>query len=237
MNGWGFLFPALLTATVPAFGQTRTDSSASLLFNSGISFTHANDPHINRWLEKYGYPPEPHVPSSINFELAAIPARSRLLYSIKVSSINSGNNFSSYNISAGLYASLIKWKSFLLFAGGAVGLHGDIITLNGQIPPQYAQLDTQYNAHLALRRGGLLIEPAARVFWYPLRLHNVQIGAYASLGYDVDINSKWKLGYYSDSHGGKFSHFKELGKPTDQAKVSEYGVVYSAGLSLRFILR
>jgi hypothetical protein len=60
----------------------------------------------------------------------------------------------------------------------------------------------------------------------------VQIGAYAALGYDLDLNSKWKLGYYSNNHG-KYSHFRELGKPSDQTKVSEYGVFYSAGLSFR----
>ncbi|HXB95535.1 MAG TPA: hypothetical protein VNU70_10265 [Puia sp.] len=232
MKLWGFLFPALLTATISASGQMKADSSFSLLFNGGVSFTHANDPHINRWLEKYGYPPEPHVPSSINFEVAAIPAYSRLLYSIKLSTINSGNNLSSYNISAGLYTALIKSQRFLLFVGGSVGLHGDIITLNGQLPPDYEQLATEYHAPLALRRRGLFVEPAARAFWYPLRFSSVQIGLYGALGYDLDINSKWKLGYYSNNHG-KYSHFRELGKPSDQDKVSEYGVFYSVGFSLR----
>src|SRR6185312_1515093 len=231
----GLLFPVLLAATVSSFGQSRTDSSFSLFFNSGMSFTHANDPHINRWLEKYGYPPEPHVPSSVNFEIAAIPARSRLLYSIKLSSINSGRNLSSYNVSAGLYASLIKSKHFLFFLGGATGLHGDIITLNGQVPPEYRQMTTQYHAPLALRRRGLFIEPAARVFWYPLHFRSVQIGVFAALGYDLDINSKWKLGYYNNNHG-KYSHFRAVGKPGDQEKVSEYGVFYSGGLSFRLNL-
>ena len=235
MKLWGFLFPALLTATVSSFAQSRTDSSFSLLFNSGVSFTHANDPHINRWLEKWGYPPEPHVPSSVNFEIAAIPAYSRLLYSIKLSSISSGSNLSSYNISAGLYAALFKSKHFFLYAGGAVGLHGDIITLNGQLPPEYAQMAKQERAPLALRRRGLFVEPAARVFWYPVRFHAVQLGFFTALGYDLDINSRWKLGYYSNNHG-KYSHFRELGKPSDQTRVSEYGVFYSAGLSLRLNL-
>ncbi|HVS98723.1 MAG TPA: hypothetical protein VHE54_19665 [Puia sp.] len=232
MKGWGFLFPVLLTAGVTASGQSRTDSGFSLLFNSGISFTHANDPHINRWLEKYGYPPEPHVPSSINFEFAAIPAWSRLLYSIRLSSIKSGRNLSSYNISAGLYPSLIKSNNFLLFAGGAAGLHGDIITLNGQVPSEYRQMATQNQSPLALRRRGLFVEPAARFFWYPLRFQSLQLGVYAALGYDVDINSKWKLGYYNNNHG-KYSHFRAVGKPSDQMRVSEYGVFYSAGLSFR----
>ena len=235
MKLWGFLFSALLTATVPSFAQSRTDSSFSLLFNSGISFTHANDPHINRWLDKYGYPAEPHIPSSINFEIAAIPANSRLLYSIKLSSIKSGSNLSSYNISAGLYFSLLKSKRFLLYLGGATGLHGDIITLNGRVPPEYVQMATPYRSPLALRRRGLFVEPAARAFWYPVHFRAVELGLFAALGYDLDINSKWKLGYYSNNHG-KYSHFRELGKPNDQTKVSEYGVFYSAGLSFRINL-
>ena len=76
MKPFGLLVLALLAATFSAFSQVRRDSSFSLLFNSGMSFTHANDPHINRWLEKYGYPAEPHVPTSCNFEVAAIPAAS-----------------------------------------------------------------------------------------------------------------------------------------------------------------
>lgn len=235
MKLWGFLFPALLTATISSFGQSKRDSSFSLLFNSGISFTHANDPHINHWLEKYGYPPEPHVPMSVNFEMAAIPAYSRLLYTIKLSSITSGRNLSSYNISAGLYASMLKSKHFFLYLGGSVGLHGDIITLNGQLPPEYEQLALQYHSPLALRRRGLFVEPAAKVFWYPVHFRVLELGLFAALGYDLDINSKWKLGYYSNNHG-KFSHFRELGKPNDQMKVSEYGVFYSAGLSFRINL-
>lgn len=232
MKLWGFLFPALLTATVSSFGQTKADSSFSLLFNSGISFTHANDPHINRWLERYGYPAEPHVPSSINFELAAIPAYSRLLYAIKLSSINSGSNLSSYNISAGLYRSMLKSKRIYLYLGGSVGLHGDIIMLNGEVPPAYREMASQYHAPLALRRRGLFVEPAARVVWYPIRIRAVELGVFGALGYDLDVNSKWKLGYYSNNHG-KYSHFRELGKPNDQIKYTEYGVFYSAGLSFR----
>jgi hypothetical protein len=86
-----------------------------------------------------------------------------------------------------------------------------------------------------LRRRGLFVEPAARVFWYPVKVGAVQFGVYAALGYDLDLNSKWKLGYYSNNHG-KYSHFRELSKPNDQEKYSECGVFYSAGLSFRLNL-
>src|ERR1700679_4071463 len=96
MRGWGFLLVVLLPAG-SAYAQTASDSTFSLFFNSSLNFNHANDPHINRWLKEYGYPTEPHVPGSINFELAAMPAASPLLYSIKLSTITSANNLSSYD--------------------------------------------------------------------------------------------------------------------------------------------
>ncbi len=225
----------LLTVTGSALAQDREDSSFSLLINTGLSFTHADDPHINRWLEKYGYPSEPHVPTSYNFEIAAIPAASHLLYSVKLSTITDGKNLTSFNISAGLYRKLFDKKGFLLYAGGAVGYHGDIITLNGNLPPDYEALATQVHGSLALRRTGLFIEPALRAFWYPLRLHNWQIGFYGGLGYNMDLNSHWTLGYYNNNHG-QYGHFRQLKRPTDQQKVSEYGFSLSAGLSIRINL-
>ena len=235
MKSLGFLVFGLLAATTSLFAQARQDSSFSLLFNSGLSFTHANDPNINRWLRKYGYPTEPHVPSSINFEIAAIPASSRLLYSIKLSTINSGNNLSSYNAMAGIYTAIYKTRSLLFFAGGMAGLHGDIITLNGNVPPEYQQMAATHPQPLALRRRGLVLEPGVRLFWYPVTIRSVQLGLYGGLGYDLDFNSQWRLGYYSNNHG-KYSHFRGLGKPADQKKVSEYGVFYSAGFSFRINL-
>jgi len=136
----GYLLFVGLTMSAAAHAQVPRDSTFSLLFNSSLSFTHADDPHINRWLQKYGYPAEPHVPTSCNFEIAAIPAASRLLYSIKLSTIASGKNFSSYNVSGGLYTSILHTKTLLLFAGAALGYHNDIITLNGDMPPDYKQL-------------------------------------------------------------------------------------------------
>src|SRR5260221_4565825 len=126
----GLLLFLLLATAGAAFSQAlptqAQDSSFSLLINSGLSFTHANDPHINRWLEKYGYPTEPHVPSSFNFEFAAIPAASRLLYSIKLSTINSGKNLSSFKVLGGLYTALVKTRPFLFFACAGAGYHSEI---------------------------------------------------------------------------------------------------------------
>src|ERR1700761_279273 len=219
----GFLIVFLLTAAAgPVFAQVPKDTSFSLFVNTGLSWTHANDPHINRWLEKYGYPAEPHVPTSFNFEVAAIPASSKLLYSVKVSTITDGKDLTAFHISAGLYTRLFETKCLLLYAGGAIGYHADIITLNGALPPDYEQLAQQYHTSLALRRTGLFVEPALRAFWYPLQFRAFQIGLYGGLGYDLDLNSHWVLGYYSNNHG-EYGHFKELQKPGDQQTVSEYG--------------
>ena len=236
MKSLALLVLVLLAASTSVLSQeVGADSSFSLYFNSGFSFTHANDPQINRWLDKYGYPTEPHVPGSVNFELAAMPAASPLLYSIKLSTITSVKNLSSYDAMLGLYTALVKHHSFMLFAGGMAGLHGDIITLDGNVPPEYKQMAGTHMEPLALRRRGLVLEPGVRLFWYPVNIHIVQLGFYAGLGYDLDFNSRWRLGYYSNDHG-KYGHFRGLGKPDDQKRVSEYGVFYTAGLSFMITL-
>lgn len=236
MKSLGLLVLCLLAASSAVFAQTTVaDSTFSLYFNSGLSFSHAGDPHINRWLKTYGYPEQPHVPTDLNFELAAMPAASRMLFSVKISTVNSGGNFSSYNALLGAHVALVKQRSFMFLVGGMAGLHGDIITLDGAIPQEYEQLAASHQEPLALRRRGLVLEPGVRLFWYPVNIHAVQLGFYGGLGYDLDFNSRWKLGYYSNDHG-KYSHFRGLGKPDDQKRVSEYGVAYSAGVSFRISL-
>src|SRR5450631_4331300 len=114
----GFLLVILLTASGSVFSQAPgKDSTFSLLFHSSISFSHADDPHINRWLSKYGYQTEPHIPASLNFELAAIPVSSHVLYSLRISTIISGHNLTSFNVLGGLYGAIVHTPSFLLFAG------------------------------------------------------------------------------------------------------------------------
>lgn len=237
MKIFGFFLILLLTIEIHGFSQTTPagkDSSFSILFNSGIGFTHANDPHVNKWLEKYGYPAEPHVPASLHFELAAMPASSRMLYSLRLSTIVSAKNFTSFNIFGGAYYGIVKKSGFLIFAGLGAGYHNDIITLNGNLPPDYQKLASQYGHQLSLHRTGLFLEPAARLYWYPLSTRTIQFGLFANLGFDMDFNSSWKLGYYGNK--GKYNHFKKLKSPSDQKKASEYGLDYCAGLSIRFKL-
>jgi hypothetical protein len=232
MKVLGILVFGFLVASGSVYSQSRSDSSFSLLFNPSVSFTHASDEHINHWLAKYGYPTIPRVPTSYNFEIAAIPSYSRLMYSLRLSCVSSVNNLSSFNMMAGLYAAVVKKRSLLVLAGAGAGLHRDIITLNGKLPPEYVSLASAIHSPLALRRTGISIEPGARIIWYPVHLGILQIGAVGGLTYDMDINSHWHLGYYSNEHG-KYGHFKGIGRPSDQQKVSEHGFAYSAGLSFR----
>lgn len=229
------LFSISFLASTCLFAQAPVDSTFSLMFNGGLSFTHANDPHINRWLAKYGYPTEPHVPTSLHFELSAMPVNSRQMYSVRVSVINSGKNLTSFNLLLGMYTALVKDRNFLLMAGAGVGIHRDIIALNGDMPLEYKQLATRYNRPLGLRRGGFLVEPALRAFWFPVNIHQLQLGLFAGAGVDLDFNSRWRLGYFDNSKG-KASHFKKLTKPADQQRVSECGLAYNAGLTFRLHL-
>ncbi|MES1159302.1 MAG: hypothetical protein ABUM51_00955 [Bacteroidota bacterium] len=229
------IFVFFLLVPTALFSQALKDSAFSLLINSSISFTHANDPHMNRWMAKYGYPAEPHVPASLNLEVAAIPVASRLMYSLKLSTIISGKNLSSFNLLAGLYEAIIQNQHFLLLAGIGAGYHRDIITLNGNLPADYRALANQYNRQLSLRRAGLFIEPAARAFWFPFSHRGWQLGLFGGLGFDMDFNSQWRLGYYDNRHGA-YNHFIKLKKPSDQQRVSEYGLAYNVGISLHFHL-
>lgn len=235
----GYIVVFLLIAGESAYSQERAiDSTFSLLINGGLSFTHADDPRINRWLQKYGYPAEPHVPTSLNIEAAAIPADSRLMYSVRLSTITSGNDLTSFSLLAGLHYAVVKTNHFLFFLGMSAGYHADIIALNGSVPSAYQpyeEMAKKDNTSLALRRYGLSIEPAARLLWYPVQIKCLQLGVTGGLGYDIDENSHWRLGYYSDAHG-KYDHFKKLEEPNDQYRVTEHGFSINAGLSLRFIL-
>jgi len=227
----GFLVFFLLTATAPAYSQSAPDPGFPLFFNSGMSFTHARDPKINHWLEKYGYPPEPRVPTSYNFEIAAMAANSRLMYTVRVSTVNTLANLSSYSFCAGVYSAIVKRRSLKLLLGGAMGYHDDIIKLNGEVPAEYRQHPAPPQSELALRRSGLFLAPGARLFWYPVNIRNVQLGLFSTLGYDLDLNSRWRLGYYSNDHG-QYDHFRKIEKPDDQSRVTEYGVSAGAGLSV-----
>lgn len=166
----------------------------------------------------------------------ALPADSRVMYTIRFSSIISADERTSFTLSAGAYAAVIKTRNLLVLTGGMIGYHADIITLDGQLPTDCEALATAHNvSSLALRRDGLSMEPGVRIVWYPVHIGYLQIGIFGCLGYDIDLNSQWRLGYYSNEHG-KYNHFRKLSKPGDQQKASEHGFSLSTGLSFRFNL-
>jgi hypothetical protein len=236
MKLYGAAFVLLIIVPKFAFSQASRDSTFSILINAGLGFTHANDPHINKWLAKYGYPTEPHVPESLHFELAAIPESSRMMYSVKLSTVISADNLTSFNVLGGAYYALVKRRSFMLFAGMGAGYHSDIIALNGGLPAEYQKLADSVKHQLSLNRDGLFLEPGIRAFWFPLTLHNVQVGLFGDLGYAMDFNSKWKLGYYNNTHG-RYNHFSRIQKPSDQEKVNEHGFAYNVGLTVHLHLQ
>lgn len=237
MKRWGYLLVLSLTAWGSAAAQMGGDSTFSLFFNSTLNFNHANDPHINRWLKEYGYPTEPHVPISLNFEAGAMPANSRILYSVHLSTITNASDLTAFNVGAGFYYAPIKTRRFMVLGGTAIGYHADIINLNGNLPASYEAYAVQYNKNLSLRRSGVSVSPAVRAFWYPIRLGSVlQVGLTGSVGYAVDVNSMWRLGYYSDA-SGRYDHFRKIDKPSDQQKVTEHGFFFGGGISLKFNLQ
>ncbi len=246
---WRFTLFVLLTAPVFALSQgndpialnppspeLQADSTFTILFNSNIGFSRAEEPHINRWLKKYGYEPERPTPAYLQFEMAAIPVFSRTLYSLRFSALISGQDLFSMNLMAGAYHSFIYHPRFQLYGGMAIGRHSDRITLNGNMPPDYTVLAAQVNKQLMLSRNGFVMEPALRSFWYAVSVRKLRVGLFADLGYDIDMNSKWKLGYYK-AGGNAYGRFKNLKSPSDQRKASACGWALNTGISIGLSLR
>jgi hypothetical protein len=90
----------------------------------------------------------------------------------------------------------------------------------------------RYHKELVLRRTGIVVEPAARFFWYPLQTSRFQLGLFAGVGYDFSFNRGWKVGYYNP--GGGFSTFRGIGKTSDVLTHREFGWALSDGISLCF---
>ncbi len=208
------------------------DSTFAILFNISDQFYTANDPKINRFLSKYGYAKPQAIPVGINIELAAVPQNSKMLYSLNASTVVSKQDIAESYFIAGFFRKLIDKSSFWVLAGSGIGTHGSRIVLNGNLPPSFDSLANQYHRLLSLRRRGLLIEPALRLYWYPLQLHKLQLGIFAHAGYDFSFNTPWRLGYFSQN--GQFTSFNRIRKSSNVQTVQEYGWVLSNGLSFCF---
>ena len=75
-----------------------------------------------------------------------------------------------------------------------------------------------------------MVEPAVKFFWYPLQAKKIRVGLFTGIYYNMDFNSRWRVGYYP--HGD--NEFKNLRKPTQVSTIEEFGWAVSTGLSISF---
>ena len=210
----------------------QVDSTFSILFDVSTVFYTAKDSKIDNFLTKYGYTAPQNVPVGINFELAAIPFNSKMMYGLAASTIVSKQDISSTIFKAVAYRQFFERRHFWISGGLGLGIHGSRIFLNGKMPPSFDSLSNLYDRELVLKRNGFEIEPGVRFFWYPIQTRKFQLGLFAATAYDLSFNSRWKLGYYNPS--GQFSSFKSLSKRTGVQAHHEFGWAFSDGLSFRF---
>jgi hypothetical protein len=233
MNKWALiLFFVLLPCILLA--QTKEDStpasSYALMFNVSTVFYTAQDPRINNFMDKYGYIKPQDIPTGLRFEIAGMPLGGKMIYGINAGTVISKQDIITADLSLGVYRRLLESKNFWLLAGIAVGEHFDRIVLNKTLPPLFDSLSKKYDATLSMHRNGVIVEPAVKLFWYPLKTKKVQIGLFTGIYYDFDFNSRWRVGYYPEND----ATFKNLRKPTSVATIHEFGWVFSSGLSVCF---
>lgn len=198
------------------------------MFNVSTVFYTAEDIKMNKFLGKYGYIQPQNIPVGIRFEIAGMPNGGRMMYGINAGTIVSRQDISSADISLGIYYRILHSKNWMIVTGVAVGEHFDRVVLNGKLPPFLDSLSREYHTTLSLRRTGLVIEPATKIFWYPFQTKKMRMGIFGGIYYDFDFNSRWRVGYYPHNSGT----FKNLRRPTQINTTQESGWVYSLGISI-----
>ncbi len=207
-----------------------TDHAFVLMFNAGTTFYTTKDAKINNFLNKYGYTAPQNIPMGLRIEMAGMPFGGKMIYSLNAGTIISKQDISTADLLLGVYRRFFETKKLWILAGLALGEHFDRIVLTGNMPPLLDSLAKKYNTTLSLRRNGFITEPAIKVFWYPLITKKFQLGLYTGIYYDLDFNSRWRVGY--DPHND--NSFKNLRKPTDVSTEEEFGWVFSSGISICF---
>ena len=210
----------------------QDDSTFSILFNISTVFSTAKDIKINTWLTKYRYRSPQDIPTGVSIELAVVPFKSKMMFSLNAGIIVSRQDLITSNFTIGTYRCVLERKRFRILAGASLGKHGDRIVLNGQMPASFDSLAIQYHKVLSLRRTGLVIEPATRFYWYPIQTRKVQLGLFVNVAYDFSFNTRWHLGYYNQN--GQLTSFKRIHTPTDVQTQKEFGWAFSDGLSFCF---
>jgi hypothetical protein len=225
----------------PIFSQFKDDTAAihhlynndsvfSFMLESGASFYRAKDVRINNFLNKYGYIPPRNLPVAIWVEAAVLPSKSKMIYGINAKTIISRQDLITADFSLSVYRRFYQTKNFWFLAGIAIGEHFDRIVLNKNLPPLFDSLAEQYRRTLSLHRIGFITEPTVKTFWYPLQTKKIQTGIFAAVGYALDFNSRWRLGYYPQNS----NRFIRLKKPTGINTKHEFGWVFSGGVSIGF---
>jgi hypothetical protein len=223
------LSPVFLYSQTKQTGD-RNDSSYILMFNVSTTFYTPKDLNINKFLSKYGYKPPGEIPVGLRFELAGMPAGGKMIYSLTAGTIVSQQAITSADVALGVYRRIFQTKKLWVVTGLSVGEHFDRILLNGALPPTLDSLSKKYNTTLSLHRTGLIVEPALKVFWFPLKEKKFQLGVFGGAYYNFDFNSHWRVGYYPDN----VDSFKNLRKPSSVSTVQEFGWVFSSGISVCF---
>ena len=236
----GILFSQIKTDTVsvhntrnsPEFNKRidHADHVFTFMFNASTIFYTTKDQRINKFLSKYGYSQPRDVPMGLRLELAGMPFGGKMIYSINAGTIVSKQDISTADLLLGVYRRFFETKKLWFLAGIALGEHFDRIVLNGNLPASFDSLAKKYNTTLSLHRTGFIVEPAIKIFWYPVQTKKFQLGIFTGIYYDLDFNSRWRVGYYP--HNG--NTFKNLRRPTNVGTVQEFGWVFSSGFSVCF---
>jgi hypothetical protein len=229
----GILYSQNNTDSVSTQNKEKSKSAKTVfpfMFNISTVFYSANDAKINKFLGKFGYTQPQKMPVGLRFELAGIPFGRNLVYSLNAGTIVSRQDIVTADVSLGIYYRFIKTKSISFLSGVAFGEHFDRVVLNKGLPPNLDSLAIKYNTTLSLHRTGFMVEPTAKFFWYPLQLKKIRIGLFTGIYYDMNFNSRWRVGYYPNN--GKT--FKNLRKPTQVSTIEEYGWAFCTGLSISF---
>jgi hypothetical protein len=208
----------------------RADSAIVSVINASVPFHSTQDTRINKFLNKYGYIPQRPIQVGAQLELAVIPFRSQMMYGISGEVIVSRQSVASADFSVSAFRRFFETKNFSAFAGLALGGHLDRIVLNGNLPPSFDSLANQYDKVLSLHRKGLIIEPATKLFWYPFQKRNAEFGIFCTAGYDLDLNTRWRLGYYDPNN----PTFRKLKTSTGIQSVRGAGWILIPGLSVGF---
>ncbi|SRR5579862_428582 len=213
------------------FAESRNSTPAhhyTFMINSAAAIYTAEDTRINNFMSKYGYVPPQEIQRAIRLDLGLLPVGSRMAYFINGATVVSRQDLITADFTIGAYRRVVQRKSWWVAAGLSAGEHFDRIVLNEGMPPSFDSLAAQYGKTLSLHRIGLIAEPGAKFFWFPIQKRKFELGLFATFNYDVDLNGRWRLGYYPSTS----STFRHIKKKTNLNTAHEVGCVFSTGISI-----